>query len=944
MAARNINNIAKDGLKLWYPLDGHFEDLSGNGNHPTSVNSNLYNSFVPDMRGNNKGALQMGGTDWYGNIDFVKPINQEPANYLFTFSMWVKFIRKYGSLYALYHTYNGLSVEWSTTNKPLLYENGSRYRYGNTSLGTDTWRYITVVNDYANAYRIDFYIDGVLYNGSGGGTQLGTALASNWFIGPNENYKLEVCDVRIYDIGWASDDVKHYYEYSKMNRFNGTSNPTVFQINYPESLFITDFSVSNENKIFDQSGNINNNELIEGELISSTISSNGLNLNGTTGYVSLPQIMDYNQTYEYITIMSWFKMTSRDTNNPVFMNNKVASPYSGVMIRVNSNGNIESYITPTSYISSEILEVDKYYFVCAVYYIHNTNGWIKHSVNGKSYETIFQGDTTNAQPVIDNVYGIGNYTTQYFHGNIYFTGLFKKYFSEIELNKIYRYTRLSFPGTENTILTSLIETVIFESNYSNPNLPKIYNILFSNLKVLYDFSEENSDIVNDKSGNNNHSTIYTQSLGNTSSNQVRSTGCLTTDGIDDYIKGVIVQNLDSFTIECWFSLETEAIAGLIGITDSNSKRRDVYIRNRKIGIIPYLDNKIHLTQNDVLEVGELYHLVATSNGTNEFKLYLNAVEITGFNQTAKPLLYDYNIWADGQSGNIGPFTAAGNLPQTRIIAEGPFGEDAIVWQTYDNQGIYPGKYGGIYNTNISIDNTQLYRMSWWERRVVNDTVYGRQYFGLLGYGSVNGVSILTNTTPNTNPYYASFNYNYIANTSGNWYLYVGHVFPYNTSQTTSHTDSGLYLDKNRTRYYVGTDYKFLAETTSVIPRTLTLYYSATIGATHHSVYPRMDLCDGTEPTIQDLLNGYDVTNNTYIDEIALPLSPNSLNIAKLDITQNLYGNLNIYKVAIYDSILTNIDIARVFNYEKRFFNNVRLPMIKFNQVTIERPEYNLKMK
>jgi hypothetical protein len=251
--------------------------------------------------------------------------------------------------------------------------------------------------------------------------------------------------------------------------------------------------------------------------------------------------------------------------------------------------------------------------------------------------------------------------------------------------------------------------------------------------------------------------------------------------------------------------------------------------------------------------------------------------------------------------------------------------------------------GGIYNSAVSIDNTKTYRMSWWERRVINATA-GYHYAGLNGYGSVNGVIQVysgSQGVTTTNPYFTNWLYNNILSTNGKWHLVVGHLHSHDYTGFMR-SDSGIYFDGIK-KSVISADYKSLPQTTSARPRTLVMYYANTLGATHYSLYPRMDLLDGTEPSVQDLLNGYDVTNNTYINELGIPLTPNSINIGKLDITQNLYANFDIYKVAVYDNILTDIDIARIFNYEKRFFD-IKKPIIKFNQIEIERPYNNIRLK
>jgi hypothetical protein len=228
----------------------------------------------------------------------------------------------------------------------------------------------------------------------------------------------------------------------------------------------------------------------------------------------------------------------------------------------------------------------------------------------------------------------------------------------------------------------------------------------------------------------------------------------------------------------------------------------------------------------------------------------------------RPLLYDYTIWQDGQSGSIGPFVtyAGGTTNNKRVIDKDPWGKDVVLWKA-------DGYSSGIYNSEISIDNTKKYRMTWWAKRVTNgDATSANMYWGLNGYGSTAGVlradSIGTN---DTNPYFWSGGLNLIP--LDTWVLVVGHIYPAGTGQVGTDPESGRYTVSGRLGG-ITRDFVWRAETTTARMRTIMVYQSnfTVTSPIQYTVYPRMDICDGTEPTIADLLAGHDSRNYEYLRE------------------------------------------------------------------------------
>lgn len=213
-------------------------------------------------------------------------------------------------------------------------------------------------------------------------------------------------------------------------------------------------------------------------------------------------------------------------------------------------------------------------------------------------------------------------------------------------------------------------------------------------------------------------------------------------------------------------------------------------------------------------------------------------------------LIDYSTWAIGTSGSQTGFSQIGDGDS--IIEDlDPFGKPVAVWRTLNND-IASDADGGWETGAYPIDNTKTYRVSVWVKRKVLGN--GSFYLGIYGYsGGTN--TILNNSdgvTNNTNPYFDARGWVLPVD---EWFLVVGHIHPYNHTSTTNHPESGWYRVKGEKYIDINIgDYRWKSDSTAVTHRTY-LYYSTDPLTDQRWCYPRIDLCDGTEPTIQDLLRG-----------------------------------------------------------------------------------------
>lgn len=226
----------------------------------------------------------------------------------------------------------------------------------------------------------------------------------------------------------------------------------------------------------------------------------------------------------------------------------------------------------------------------------------------------------------------------------------------------------------------------------------------------------------------------------------------------------------------------------------------------------------------------------------------NRSKVVELGHPKKPIV-DYSVWKDdGSKGALSGFGNNGAASKnSRVTDVGPFGEQAVLWQA-NNTDTASTADGGWNSPQFPIDNTKTYRFALWMRRKVSGN--GTGYWGTHGYGSRNGLLQLPNgTTPNGNPYFFS------SGISVEWRLYVGFIHPHDYDGG-SHPDSGVY-DTDGNKIASTINWKWLPESVTANHRAY-LYYSTDVTTIQQFAYPRIDVCDGSEPSLDALLGGVDL--------------------------------------------------------------------------------------
>jgi hypothetical protein len=262
------------------------------------------------------------------------------------------------------------------------------------------------------------------------------------------------------------------------------------------------------------------------------------------------------------------------------------------------------------------------------------------------------------------------------------------------------------------------------------------------------------------------------------------------------------------------------------------------------------------------------------------------------------LLVDPNTWTIGNGSTTGYSANGSTTEQNRVyVIDDPWGGRSVTWRTTPDS--VSGADGGWNSTYYSINRTFTYRWVVWVRRYTTGTG-GTFYFGMNPAPLRND-----NSSAQSNPY---FTYLAISSLTYNqWYMIVGHCF-YEGYTGGRHPDSGWYengvkiLDKSYGN--VGNqDVRWQSSTTSSMHRTYH-YYTTNTSSGIEFAYPRLDKCDGSEPTIKDLL---EIGESSWVD-----LTENN-NIDYLD------GNIEYDGTFIFDGIDDYIQTTLTGTYSQMTF-------------------------
>nr|WP_299384848.1 fibronectin type III domain-containing protein [Allomuricauda sp.] len=208
-------------------------------------------------------------------------------------------------------------------------------------------------------------------------------------------------------------------------------------------------------------------------------------------------------------------------------------------------------------------------------------------------------------------------------------------------------------------------------------------------------------------------------------------------------------------------------------------------------------------------------------------------------------LLDTSTWTVG-NGSVTGFPAYGsNSENLRELDTDPFGNQSILWKGIPDGGASTTSGGWVSDT-FTIDPTKTYRFTVWMKKTGN--LGGYEGFGPEAYDSNGDDTMLEldGTLDNHPIFHASIPQ------LDQWYLYVGFVHQSTYSGTTN---LGGIFDLAGTKVEDITDFKF--SSTSVTSKHRAYYHLGTDPAYELYFYdPTVYEVNGQEPTIQELVNGY----------------------------------------------------------------------------------------
>ncbi|CAA0221134.1 Protein of unknown function precursor containing a C-terminal secretion signal [Tenacibaculum maritimum] len=205
-------------------------------------------------------------------------------------------------------------------------------------------------------------------------------------------------------------------------------------------------------------------------------------------------------------------------------------------------------------------------------------------------------------------------------------------------------------------------------------------------------------------------------------------------------------------------------------------------------------------------------------------------------------LLNPNTWTVG-SGSVSGFEQNGSTAEnSREYGTGPEGTNVLLWKaTPDSSRNADGGWNSSYS---DIDHTKTYRLVIWLKKTSSN--HGTSFFGF--YSPDNGLRL--DGTVNNNPYFWVGDLPKL----NKWYMLVGFVHGSTYNSTINY--GAIYDGATGQKVKEITDYKFKNAATVLRHRTY-LYYDINTTDRQYFYAPRMEMVDGKEPTVQELLGRND---------------------------------------------------------------------------------------
>jgi hypothetical protein len=253
------------------------------------------------------------------------------------------------------------------------------------------------------------------------------------------------------------------------------------------------------------------------------------------------------------------------------------------------------------------------------------------------------------------------------------------------------------------------------------------------------------------------------------------------------------------------------------------------------------DIRLYTTALSDADILSLYNRRA--NFDNLGNVSINEIDNT---RSYFPSSVDYSTWTVGQTSATGWSRNGTTSENIILLKENPVNQTDIMWATLGNDTA-SNDDGGFNGSSVPVDKTKKYRFSLWIKR--ENIGNGRTYFG-CAWNTVSNLG--AGEVLNGNPYFTNYISSEKSNIGEQWVLIIAHVHPTGYTGGTD-TVSGFYDVNGNKISSISTDYKWLTTTTTSLTRAY-LFYSTSTTERQYFYRPRIDLLDGNEPSLQDLIN------------------------------------------------------------------------------------------
>lgn len=230
-------------------------------------------------------------------------------------------------------------------------------------------------------------------------------------------------------------------------------------------------------------------------------------------------------------------------------------------------------------------------------------------------------------------------------------------------------------------------------------------------------------------------------------------------------------------------------------------------------------------------------------------------------------ILDYTSWTLGTRGSqskqqSNPYRTSsfsqitGDDLNEIVIRKNPKNEDDIVWRGVrkDTNTVTNGD-GGFNTWQFRIDKNKLYRCSIWIKRPYLENSTGNWYMGVYAYNENGSIPFITNGSNGSDSNFYHYSSARIFN--NDWFLVIGYILPNNINDSIFRDDinylTKIYNSKGKLLDTHNYKCKFPNDCTKMVFRSY-LYYSNIQETEQYFYRPRVDLIDGTEPSINDLIH------------------------------------------------------------------------------------------